>query len=279
MNEFTVSWINKYLDKSMTFEESKLIFDNEYETSNDEKIIREGLFSLLWNQFKERPMHAYEAVSFYGAGLIKSTSEQLFFKVEKIKDNNLNVENVLLFFYADPEVMPLFIIEDSLNFLKKSLALKKENKIYCHLTMNLNEGLSKQAYLSYQFNFMKLVTSYLGSDLHYIETNELFKLSDMSNWVIFEPGVKWVSGDNYLSHVCLSKNANILLESPDFQFTKITDSYNISQYHRMNIGQSDVVSDSKLWSRLKLFNEANQNTKRNILNIPSTFLELAYTTR
>lgn len=279
MTNYTASWINKYLDKPMTFEESKLIFDNDYEASHDKNIVKEGIFSALWNQFKGKTYNAHEALTFHCAGLIESLPDQLFFKVEKITDNNKNAKSVLLFFYVDPDVMPLFILENSLKFLKASLNLNSENKIYCHLTMNPGDGVNKQEFLSYHFYFMKLLSKYLGSDLNYLETTELFKLSDMSNWVIFDPGVKWISGDNYLSHVCLSKNANILTESENFQFSRIIKSFEISQYHRMNIGMCNVVSDQKLWSRLKLFSEANQNPRKNILNIPSEFLELAYTSR
>lgn len=282
MSKMAARWINDCFETNYLFEKTPLIYCNDYvspyeksfiekrnkeSSQSDLRLLRDGVYSVLWNHLNGKGPAAQEAVCLESAPFFKHSPEQMFYAIEKIEKGESKIENILFFFFWEPELVALDFLETEFKRLRPLIDSYRDKNFYCHIVHGKGLEEKKSA-----FQFFGEIFQREKIQFRPIETLDLLKISSLSAWGIVNVGSERIVGDNFLTHLVYAKNAQPLVGASVHQFKKIVATYELSFFHRMVIGQVDHCGDSKEAKEITLFDKTSVRPHQNFLNIPPEFI-------
>jgi hypothetical protein len=155
-------------------------------------------------------------------------TNHLFYQIQSNLTSMNSVNNLLLLIETSNISLDFNSISNSIKKLSHSLPQLSDFKIYFILSdLNINS----KTYL----DLKSLLNLQFSSHVERIDFKDLQKINNLSNWAIIDLFNMQSCSDNFITHLCLSKQANYIRETISIS---TIETYSISPYHSLVIGKN-----------------------------------------
>lgn len=223
-------------------------YNTESIASLKKDFLRESVFTTLFNKAFFTPQLTDRVENIFLSKIYHEKKDQLFYRIKRNENKNHSHRFLLVNIYLEEGLQPLPLVENSLFDLAENLKNKKYEQIYFVVEYGVKNLLPRNA--TYVNHYFKLIHQYLNVKYDIVETYDLVRITDFSQWDYFEGDLKWAFPDSFFKHLVLSRGANDL-GGDDALLDEVVENVALSEHHSMEIGKinSLIISEGILKAR------------------------------
>ncbi len=236
---------------------------------------REGLYMRLWGLSVGLEHKESGIDPLWLRQWLPWREDQLFYRLTEVATGPSAPKRILIVLYLDPNLIPVFVIED---YLKKMIEIIDLSTTVLEC-LPIVGSFDQSRNLQYIHNVYHALANLLGSVPKFVSMKSIIKSISLKDCHFTTLGLEWICSDSFVVNLLCSKGAVNVKLSPSGKNTCILQKINLSPYHALEIFQdteNERIPRTIPGSQFFKTNFGHGGESINIGNIPKPFFNLSY---